>query len=75
MHMIQRELLEGSSDVVVESDVPTHTHANNITHTQHAGQVYNIYDILLWLNMFDYGGPWSIMDNNVWLCLTMVYFD
>jgi hypothetical protein len=27
---------EGSSDAVVESDAPTHTHAKNITHTQHS---------------------------------------
>jgi hypothetical protein len=37
MHMTQSEhYYEGSSDAVVESDVPTHTHAKNITHTQHS---------------------------------------
>jgi hypothetical protein len=38
VHTTQRALLEGSSDAVVESDVPTHTHAKNITHTHGLGE-------------------------------------
>jgi hypothetical protein len=33
----------GSSDVVVESDAPTHTHAKNITHTQQSKDDPNLY--------------------------------
>ena len=34
-HTTQKTLLEGPLDAVVISDAPTHTHAKNITHTQH----------------------------------------
>jgi hypothetical protein len=44
--MTQRELLEGSSDAIVESDMPRHTHAMNITHTeQETYDTLNIQDV------------------------------
>jgi hypothetical protein len=48
-HTTQPELYyKGSSNAVVISDVPTHTHAKNITHTQHnIHDVMNVYNLKL----------------------------